>query len=81
MSRFNELLHGDADHAADILGDGMPRVAEQRAEELRCALINALRRIGRLEARQIWTCPMCGKVQDNVLRCTGCGHNNGDRKT
>ncbi len=26
-----------------------------------------------------WTCPECGKAQDNKLRCTGCGYRNSHR--
>ncbi len=49
MSRFNELLHGSASHAAELLGDGRP--VANREEELRLALCNALNRISRLEDR------------------------------
>jgi hypothetical protein len=49
MSRFNELLHGSASHAAELLGDGRP--VANREEELRLALCNALNRVSRLEDR------------------------------
>jgi hypothetical protein len=46
MSRFNELYRGEPSTAADQLED-----QEANEQELRAALINALRRIGQLEAR------------------------------
>ena len=48
MSRFNVLLHGEADEAADLLGSDNPIRTDA---ELRAALTNALRRIARLERK------------------------------
>lgn len=45
MSRFNELLHGSAGDAADILSGDHPG----GTSEVRAALTNALHRIDRLE--------------------------------
>lgn len=44
MSRFNTLLHGSAEEAADALED-----TPADEQELRVALQNALRRIAKLE--------------------------------
>lgn len=46
MSRFNELYRGEPSTAADQLED-----TPADEQELRAALINALRRIAQLEAR------------------------------
>lgn len=47
MSRFNVLMHGEPDEAANALGED-----EADEGELRAAIVNALRRIALLE-RQV----------------------------
>jgi hypothetical protein len=48
MSRFNSLALGEASEAAELLGED---VTAPTTEELVAALINALRRIDRLETQ------------------------------
>lgn len=50
MSRFNTLYHGAPNEAADVLEHSSPvAVNPQAIDELRIALINALRRIEQLD--------------------------------
>ena len=49
MSRLNELLHGDASTAADLLSGEVTPNRDEILLELRAALTNALHRIDQLE--------------------------------
>ena len=51
MSRLNELLHGPAGGAADILSGEASPARDEILLELRAALTNALRRIDALESQ------------------------------
>ena len=58
MSRFNELLHGEASSAADLLSGEVTPARDEILLELRAALTNALRRIDRLEAKTATPAPV-----------------------
>lgn len=57
MSRFNELLHGEAATAAELLSGEVTPARDEILLELRAALTNALNRIDRLEAKAIRLAP------------------------
>ena len=58
MSRFNELLHGEASSAADLLSGEVTPARDEILLELRAALTNALRRIDRLETKTATPLPV-----------------------
>jgi len=62
MSRFNELYRGEPGDAADQLED-----REATDQELKAALVNALRRIERLEAQERTSAIQIAVVEEVTL--------------
>lgn len=70
--------HGHPEHA---LAPGGACILDhvERHVAIQCAGVGPLRKSIKKYLGVGWTCPKCGKYQQNKLRCTGCGHRNSNR--